>query len=32
MLFAIIYQARGLAIAAYTHALYDVWVMVFHDA
>lgn len=31
-LFAVIYQLRGLAIAAYTHALYDVWVMVFHDA
>ena len=28
MLFAIIYQTRGLAIAAYTHAFYDVWVMV----
>lgn len=30
VLFAVIYQWRGLAIAAYTHALYDVWVMVFH--
>lgn len=31
MLFAVIYQWRGLAIAAYTHAFYDVWVMVFHS-
>ena len=21
---------RGLAVAVYTHALYDIWVMVFH--
>lgn len=27
--FAGLYQARGLAVAAYTHAFYDVWVMVF---
>ncbi len=32
MLFAVIFQTRGLAVAAYTHALYDVWVMVFHHA
>jgi membrane protease YdiL (CAAX protease family) len=32
VLFAVIYQWRGLAIAAYTHALYDVWVMVFHHS
>lgn len=30
--FAFLYQTRGLAVAAYTHALYDVWVMVFRDA
>lgn len=30
--FALLYQTRGLAVAAYTHALYDVWVMVFRDA
>lgn len=30
ILFAIVFRARGLAVAAYTHALYDVWVMVFH--
>lgn len=29
--FALLYQTRGLAVAAYTHALYDVWVMVFRD-
>lgn len=28
ILFAIIFQTRGLAVAAYTHAFYDVWVMV----
>lgn len=27
--FAALYQTRGLAVAAYTHAFYDVWVMVF---
>lgn len=30
--FAFLYQTRGLAVAAYTHALYDVWVMVFREA
>jgi hypothetical protein len=29
--FAALFQVRGFAIAAWTHALYDVWVMVFHD-
>jgi membrane protease YdiL (CAAX protease family) len=29
VLFAVIYRARGFAVAAYTHAFYDVWVMVF---
>jgi len=29
VVFAAIFQARGFAIAAWTHALYDVWVMVF---
>lgn len=29
ILFGLIYQTRGLAVAAYTHAFYDVWVMVF---
>lgn len=29
VLFAVIFQTRGFAIAAWTHALYDVWVMVF---
>jgi hypothetical protein len=29
--FAAIFQLRGFAIAAWTHALYDVWVMVFLD-
>lgn len=28
MLFASLFQFRGLAVAVYTHALYDVWVMV----
>lgn len=28
MLFAALFQFRGLAVAVYTHALYDVWVMV----
>ena len=32
ILFAIIFRARGLAVAAYTHCLYDVWVMVVHGA
>jgi len=31
MMFALVYQTRGLAVAAYTHAFYDVWVMIFHD-
>lgn len=31
MLFAGLYQVRGFAIAAYTHCLYDVWVMVFRQ-
>jgi membrane protease YdiL (CAAX protease family) len=31
VLFALLFQARGFAIAAYTHALYDVWVMVFKN-
>jgi hypothetical protein len=31
VLFAVIFHVRGLAVAAYTHALYDVWVMVFHQ-
>lgn len=30
--FALLYQTRGLAVAAYTHTLYDVWVMVFREA
>lgn len=30
--FAFLYQTRGLAVAAYTHAIYDVWVMVFREA
>jgi membrane protease YdiL (CAAX protease family) len=29
VVFAALYQARGFAIAAWTHALYDIWVMVF---
>jgi membrane protease YdiL (CAAX protease family) len=29
VVFAALYQVRGFAIAAWTHALYDVWVMVF---
>jgi membrane protease YdiL (CAAX protease family) len=29
VVFAIIFQTRGFAIAAWTHALYDIWVMVF---
>jgi membrane protease YdiL (CAAX protease family) len=29
LVLAFIFQVRGFAIAAYTHALYDVWVMVF---
>jgi membrane protease YdiL (CAAX protease family) len=29
VVFASLYQVRGFAIAAWTHALYDVWVMVF---
>ncbi len=29
VLFAAIFQTRGFAIAAWTHALYDIWVMVF---
>jgi len=29
VVFAAIFQVRGFAIAAWTHALYDVWVMVF---
>jgi membrane protease YdiL (CAAX protease family) len=29
--FAALFQLRGFAIAAWTHALYDVWVMVFLD-
>jgi membrane protease YdiL (CAAX protease family) len=32
MLFALIFHLRGFAIAAYTHAFYDVWVMVFKNA
>jgi membrane protease YdiL (CAAX protease family) len=31
LLFAIIFQVRGLAVAAYTHFLYDVYVMVFRQ-
>ena len=30
VLFAVVFRARGLAVAAYTHCFYDVWVMVFH--
>ena len=30
-LFGVLFQLRGLAIAAYTHAFYDVWVMVFRN-
>ena len=30
ILFAVVYRLRGLAVAAYTHAIYDVWVMVLH--
>jgi membrane protease YdiL (CAAX protease family) len=30
LFFAALYQWRGFAVAVYTHALYDVWVMVFH--
>ena len=29
VVFASLFQVRGFAIAAWTHALYDVWVMVF---
>ncbi len=29
-LFAVIYRVRGFAIAAWTHAIYDVWVFTFH--
>jgi hypothetical protein len=29
VVFAALYQARGFALAAWTHALYDIWVMVF---
>jgi membrane protease YdiL (CAAX protease family) len=29
VVFAALYQTRGFAIAAWTHALYDIWVMVF---
>jgi len=29
VVFAVIFQTRGFAIAAWTHALYDIWVMVF---
>jgi membrane protease YdiL (CAAX protease family) len=29
VMFAVIYRIRGFAVAAYTHAFYDVWVMVF---
>ena len=29
VVFAALYQVRGFAIAAWTHALYDIWVMVF---
>jgi membrane protease YdiL (CAAX protease family) len=29
ILFAVLYRARGFAVAAYTHAFYDVYVMVF---
>jgi membrane protease YdiL (CAAX protease family) len=32
VLFAVIFHVRGFAIAAYTHAFYDVWVMVFKNA
>ena len=31
VIFAILFYGRGFAIAVWTHALYDVWVMVFHD-
>ena len=31
LLFAVIFQLRGLAVAAYTHFLYDVYVMVFRQ-
>jgi hypothetical protein len=30
LFFAALFQWRGFAVAVYTHALYDVWVMVFH--
>jgi membrane protease YdiL (CAAX protease family) len=29
IVFAVVYRTRGLAVAAYTHCFYDVWVMVF---
>lgn len=29
-LFAVIYRVRGFAIAAWTHAIYDIWVFTFH--
>jgi membrane protease YdiL (CAAX protease family) len=29
--FAFLFHLRGFAVAAWTHALYDVWVMVFLD-
>ena len=29
VIFAVIFQTRGFAIAAWTHAIYDIWVMVF---
>jgi hypothetical protein len=30
LFFAALFQWRGFAVAVYTHALYDIWVMVFH--